>query len=671
MNLSTFQSAALFTLAFLWALPGYSQVKRASNAQFIAELDKKVPAYLEEFIVPGAAIAIIQNGKVILQKGYGIANVEKQLKVTDRTGFNIASISKTISAWGVMKLVEQGKLELDAPADTYLTRWHLPGSEFDANGVTIRRLLSHTAGLSLHGYPGWATTDTLPTIEESLSGKTNGAGEVKLIMEPGTRWKYSGGGYTMLQLIIEGVTGKSFAAYMRSAILDPLGMTNSGFDINETIMNASSLEHNSYGEVIPFELFTAQAAAGFHTTIEDLAKFALASLKVTGKQSSVLQASTIDSMMTAAPASDGRYGLGYSIEEIGGSKTVLVGHGGANDGWHSILQLDPRTRDGFIMITNGETGHAVYMQACADWLQWNYGINEERMRRKPIIPLMVRKYKEGGIDATVSAYQEAKATAPKAYNFNEADVNLFAYQLMWDDKLDDALAIFKLNVEENPYAFNPFDSYGEALLVKGDTAGAIKNYTRSMDLNPLNDNGRAVLEKLGVHVPPYVEPISILDAPDGWASEIIPFPINFAPTIDLKGFEELSFAPNWRDSTSQNLWTLMYVWYVEPSGDLTDEQLAHYLEAYYDGLMDVEYATDHGAEKTRCTIKNTPEGKRAEIRVFDNFVKKKMMLLNMKIEQGHCAETDKQLIQFRISPKRFDDQIWDKFDAVRVKVKCG
>ena len=159
--------------------------------QFTSKLDQKIPQLLKGFIVPGTAIAIIENGEIILQKGYGFSNIDKGIKVTNTTGFNIGSISKTVAAWGVMKLLQEGKIELDAPAEKYLTRWHLPKSEFDTDKVTIRRLLSHTAGLSLHGYPGWSPKDDLPSIEESLDGKNNGPGRVEIIMEPGTKWKYS------------------------------------------------------------------------------------------------------------------------------------------------------------------------------------------------------------------------------------------------------------------------------------------------------------------------------------------------------------------------------------------------------------------------------------------------------------------------------------------------
>ena len=260
----------MLLLAILLSFALSAQKESKEIKQFVTELDQKLPQLLNDFSVPGTAIAIIENGKVILQKGYGYSNVDKETKVTTTTGFNIGSISKTIAAWGVMKLVQDGKIDLDAPAEKYLTRWHLPKSDFDSNAVTIRRLLSHTAGLSLHGYPGWSPKDKLPTIEESLDGKNNGPGRVEIIMEPGTKWKYSGGGFSILQLIIEEVTGQKFEDYMQAEILNQLGMMHSSYTIDDTILKASSLEHNNFGEVIEFELFTAQAAAGLHTTIEDL-----------------------------------------------------------------------------------------------------------------------------------------------------------------------------------------------------------------------------------------------------------------------------------------------------------------------------------------------------------------------------------------------------------------
>ena len=168
--LQPMKSILLPGLALLLSLTSTTlaqEIQEKSIEQFVSEIEKKIPQLLHDFTVPGAAIAIIENGEIVLQKGYGFSDIEKEVKVNTKTGFNIGSISKTIAAWGVMKLVQEGKIDLDAPAEKYLSRWHLPESEFNSNEVTIRRLLSHTAGLSLHGYPGWSPNDKLPTIEES------------------------------------------------------------------------------------------------------------------------------------------------------------------------------------------------------------------------------------------------------------------------------------------------------------------------------------------------------------------------------------------------------------------------------------------------------------------------------------------------------------------------
>ena len=498
---SNFISKFLCLLASILLInqSAYAQTLTFTSDEYLSELDEKIPAWLEEFIVPGAAIALIEKGKVILQKGYGCADAKNNVTINSKTGFNIGSISKTVTAWGVMKLVEEGKIELDSPAEKYLTRWHLPETEYDVNKVTIRRLLSHTAGLSLPGYPGWSPNDTLPTIEQSLSGKNNGPGVVRLIMEPGTKWEYSGGGFTILQLIIEEVTGQKFADYMQTEILNPLGMINSSYTIDDKILRASSLEHNSYGEVIPFELFTAEAAAGLHTTIEDFAIFAQASLNLfstTGSQQAILKQSTIELMTSPAPASNGLYGLGYEIDSIQNSRAVLVGHDGANAGWHAYLKVNQQTGDGFAMITNGGSGYNVYRQAFCNWINWKLDVSLGNRCKKIITPLLIKTLRNEGIEAVVVAYNKVKKTEADDYFFFEGALYSFGYELLQANKIKESIEIFKLNVEEFPESSNAFDSLAEAYMTNGDNELAIKNYEKSVELNPKNLNGIDKLKKL-------------------------------------------------------------------------------------------------------------------------------------------------------------------------------
>ncbi len=508
------QPILLLALLLSFALSAQKETKDIK--QFVTELDQKIPQLLNDFSVPGTAIAIIENGKVILQKGYGYSNVDKETKVTTTTGFNIGSISKTIAAWGVMKLVQDGKIDLDAPAEKYLTRWHLPKSEFDVNTVTIRRLLSHTAGLSLHGYPGWSPKDKLPTIEESLDGKNNGPGRVEIIMEPGTKWKYSGGGFSILQLIIEEVTGQKFEDYMQAEILNQLGMMHSSYTIDATILKASSLEHNNFGEVIDFELFTAQAAAGLHTTIEDFTKFALASLytdKKNPKNQQILSAATLEEMMEPAKASNGSYGLGYQVDDINGGSMVLRGHGGANTGWHALFMVDPVTNDGFIMITNGGAGSSIYRQVFCDWIFWKTG--ESLGNRCNIVPSVANKMKQiidaKGIANLEDTYADLKKNKADTYNFSESQLNQLGYHYLGNGKTENAVAIFKLNADTFPKSSNVYDSYGEALLANGETEKAIENYLKAVELNPGSKEGIKILKDLGVDTAGLFKEITVAD----------------------------------------------------------------------------------------------------------------------------------------------------------------
>ncbi len=493
----------IFLFVLLLPIALNAQEESKSIEQFVGEIDKIIPQLLHDCSVPGAAIALIENGEIVLQKGYGFSDVEKEVKVDTKTGFNIGSISKTVAAWGVMKLVHEGKIELDAPAEKYLTRWHLPESDFDSDGVTIRRMLSHTAGLSLHGYPGWSPNDELPTIEESLNGKNNGPGRVEIIMEPGTKYQYSGGGFSILQLIIEEVTGQKFEDYMQSQVLDPLGMTNSSYKIDDNIMTASASEYDAFGEAIDFELFTAQAAAGLHTTIEDFTRFAFANLyqhKDNEKYNPILPTDIIQQMMVPEPVTEGRYryGLGYQTMHMGTS-WAFSGHGGANTGWQANFRVDPASNDGYIVFTNGGGGNNICNLLSCEWTTWKTGESPwDRCYPKLSIANKLKQIiDDKRIEDVAMTYMTLKKEKADDYDFSEGQLNNLGYYYMGREELEKTVAIFKLNIEAFPYAFNVYDSYGEALLKQGARDEAIENYKKSVKLNPENENGINVLNDLG------------------------------------------------------------------------------------------------------------------------------------------------------------------------------
>lgn len=353
---------------------------------FTEKLDRLVPQLLEKYDVPGTAVALARKGEVVWAEGYGLADEKSLRPVTRATVFQAASISKSVTAWGALKLVEQGKLQLDAPAEKYLTRWHLPNSEFDSDGVTIRRLLSHTAGLSLSGYPGFEPEKPLPSVEESLSGKTNGVGGVRIEREPGSQWSYSGGGYTLLQLIIEEASGKRFVDFMQEEVLEPLGMRNSSFDWTHKLKPATATAYRRRGQPLPNYLFTARAAAGLYTTAEDLARFVAAAMPGPAKKLAgrgVVNPESVEAMFTPAaetrPGSGIHYGLGYGIQTLPNGVRA-VGHSGGNRGWKLRFALLPGKKEGIVVLTNSDTGARLYQEVLCAWFEWAAGAQPKDCR---------------------------------------------------------------------------------------------------------------------------------------------------------------------------------------------------------------------------------------------------------------------------------------------------
>ncbi len=347
---------------------------------FTGQLDDQMPKWLQQYQVPGAAVAVVRNGEVVWAKGYGLADKALNVPVTTDTVFQVASISKSVTAWGVMQLVEKGQLDLDAPVEQYLTRWHLPPSDYDANGVTIRRLLSHSAGISLHGYPGLPPDQPLPSLEESLSGNNGGAGDVRIAMEPGAQFSYAGGGYTLLQLVIEEVTGESFSDYMQREILDPLGMSHSSFEWREDLRPATAIGYGASGQPLPNYLFTEKAAAGLYTTAPDLARFVAA--EMTGPDNElagrgILDPATLTMMFTPVihiggiegKIMGGAMGLGHFIETLPDG-TKAVSHGGSNQGWQLEFVGLPERGEGIVVLTNSDLGSNLYVNVLGAWSRW-------------------------------------------------------------------------------------------------------------------------------------------------------------------------------------------------------------------------------------------------------------------------------------------------------------
>ena len=296
------------------------------------------------------------------------------------TRFQVASMSKWITAWGVMTLVEAGKLDLDKPVSLYLKRWQLPKSKFDNDRVTVRRLLSHMAGLTDGlGYAGFKPGTPTQSLEASLTRAADTSpghdGRVLVGIEPGTEFHYSGGGYTLLQLLIEDVSGQPFNDYMRAVVLNPLGMTRSTFVLDETGASDVADFFDERGGPATHYRFTALAAASLYTTTNDMTRFIQAHVPGPNGEPpgrGILKPNTLIEMRRPHASVFGAdiWGLGTIAPNNAGS--FVIGHDGNNDpAINTAARIDPATGDGIVIL---ETGNKLLATELAgEWVFWKTG----------------------------------------------------------------------------------------------------------------------------------------------------------------------------------------------------------------------------------------------------------------------------------------------------------
>ncbi|WP_422004849.1 serine hydrolase domain-containing protein [Roseivirga pacifica] len=339
---------------------------------------------LEKEFVGNLAIALIEDGKVnqTFFHGHADQNIDKH------SAFPVASVSKWVTAVGVLKLVENGELDLDKPVEDYLTRWHLPESEYDNNEVTVRRLLSHSAGFDDDlGYNGFAANEKLQTLEESLTKAADAGswteGKVRVGQKPGDQYMYSGASYTLLQLLIEEVTQMPFETYMEQQLFAPLGMTNSSFSLSDSTAIGLVDVYKTDTSTRPMKRFTAKAAASLMTSTADLSKFMIALMPSQG--ATILPAEMIEAMRSPQSYRNGHayYGLGPSLYGHPLGKSRTFGHDGSgNDAINAAARMDFDNNAGIVIL---ETGNYAYASEMADeWLFWQARIADRVVMQRNI-----------------------------------------------------------------------------------------------------------------------------------------------------------------------------------------------------------------------------------------------------------------------------------------------
>jgi CubicO group peptidase (beta-lactamase class C family) len=308
--------------------------------------------------VPGVSFAIADGGRLVWAQGVGLATAGSADSVTPATLFQAQSISKVVAATATLRLVEQGVLELDADVNRYLTTWKVPENRFTARDkVTLRRILSHSAGLTVHGFPSYAPGEKVPTLLQVMDGTPPATNQpVRVDTFPGAVARYSGGGTTVAQLVLTQVTGEDFPQLARRLVFAPAGMTSSSFELPlpPQLQRRAARGHFATGSAMPtgWNLGPWMAAGGLWTTPTDLVRWALAiDAAYIGERAAILSRESATQMLTVQKD---RYGLGPEIE--GSGRTLRFGHGGSNMGFRAQVVYFPATRQGAAVMVNGDGG---------------------------------------------------------------------------------------------------------------------------------------------------------------------------------------------------------------------------------------------------------------------------------------------------------------------------
>jgi CubicO group peptidase (beta-lactamase class C family) len=309
---------------------------------------------METYNVPGVSLALFKDGDIVWTSQYGTIAKDSAQPITSATKFQAASISKAITALGVLKLVETYNLDLDTDINTYLKSWKAESEFAESKKVTIRQLLNHTSGATVQGFHGYSKGGPTPSLLDIVNGKGNSA-KVEISTVPGTQFSYSGGGFAILQLLVQDVTGNDFESYFQDVVFSPLKMTHSTF--NQFPKDNIALGHDDSGKMHPegHLIFPELSAAGLWTTPTDLAKFSIAiANSYKGKPNSFISQDLATQMLTVTKV----WGLGVGVR--GEGDTAFFFHAGGNPGsYKSILINHYNQNTGIAVMTNAKQGNTL------------------------------------------------------------------------------------------------------------------------------------------------------------------------------------------------------------------------------------------------------------------------------------------------------------------------
>ncbi|HKQ74360.1 MAG TPA: serine hydrolase [Blastocatellia bacterium] len=461
---------------------------KAKKEQVITKLEQRVPQLMKDGDVPGLSIALLRDGELAWHHGFGVKNTKTNEPVADATVFEAASLSKPVFAYAVMKLVDAGKFDLDKPLNQYLPGNYDVGEDPRLGQITARRVLNHTPG-----FPNWRRLGSPLPIH----------------FNPGDRFSYSGEGFVYLSKVIEHVTGEKFNDFMKKTVFDPLGMTSSSYVWQESYETLKTFRHNSVGEVTGRNKPPQpNAAASLHTTAQDFGRFVSAILKGTGLKKETLKhmltpqikVSESGTNNTARPpeklSPTISWGLGWGLQTT--ADGVSFWHWGDNGDSKAYIVAFEQQKLGVVIFANSVTGLSIAPeivdlavggdQPAFAWLNYETYKSPGRVLLKNILAK--------GAEAALVEYRQWRQGRSAGDVVNENQMNRIGYDLLSAKRVKDAIEVFKQNVSDFPQSANTYDSLGEAYMVNGARELAIKNYERSVELNPNNTYGIEMLKKL-------------------------------------------------------------------------------------------------------------------------------------------------------------------------------
>lgn len=314
---------------------------------------------MKHYNVPGVSIAFFENGQIAWTRAYGFADVSSGKRVTPETLFQSASISKPTAALGVLRLVQEGRLNLDEDVNIKLRSWKVPENEFTKQQkVTLRRILSHSAGMNIQRFPGYASDEPLPTTVQILNGeKPANTVPIRVTTVPGTIWRYSGGGYVAMQLLLSDVTLKPVPQLLDEFVLRPIEMTHSTFEepLPKNLWSLAATPYREDGKPVKggWHTYPEITPAGLWTTPSDIARMAIeVQNEYAGKSNKILSKAMMHEMLKHQKDD---WGLGFALESPG--HKLRFSHGGSNEGFRCTLQAYTEAPgQGIVIMTNGDQG---------------------------------------------------------------------------------------------------------------------------------------------------------------------------------------------------------------------------------------------------------------------------------------------------------------------------